>query len=117
MRDAEELLTQWGLWSWQSVGVPRCTSPMYALMRDNVAQHDEPRANLTEEEAMLIDRLVSTMGRRNPRNAAVVTLYYRHKMTMHDIGKVISESRLKVREMLIAGAAYVEAGLDMTAAA
>lgn len=117
MKDAEELLTQWGIWSWQGAGVPHCTSPMYALMRDNVAQHSDPVANITEEEAMLIDRLVAAMGRRHTRTAGVVILYYRHQMTMQEIGKALDISRLKVREILIAGNSYIEAGLDMREAA
>lgn len=117
MKDAEELLTQWGIWSWQGTGVPRCTSPMYALMRDNVAQHSEPVANITEEEAMLVDRLVATMKRRHHLMAEVVTYYYRHQLTMQDIGKGLDISRLKVREILIAGHSYIEAGLDMREAA
>jgi len=118
MRDAEELLTQWGLWSWQSVGVPRCTSPMYALMRDKVAQHSEPLADICDDDALTVDRIIGTMRRCRPQMAEIITLYYRHKLTMSRIGQMQDDMpRLKVREIILAGQAYVDAGMDMAAVA
>lgn len=118
MRDVEELLTEWGIWSWQSVGIPRCTSPMYALMRDNVEQHTDPLADICDDDALAVDRIIGTMRRCRPQLAEIITLYYRHKRTMTDIGKMQDGMpRLKVREFILAGHAYVEAGLDMTVAA
>lgn len=117
MRDAEELLTQWGIWSWQSAGIPRCTSPMYALMRDNVAQHSDPIANISDDDAIAVDRIIGTMRRCRPQMGAIVTLYYRHDVIMSKIGQIHDMSRLKVREIILASHAYVEAGLDMMEAA
>lgn len=118
MRDADELLKQWGVWSWQSVGVPRCTSPMYVLMRDNVAQHSEPLADICDDDALAVDRIIGTMRRFRPEMAEIVTLYYRHNLTMSRIGEMLSGvPRLKVREIILAGQAYVDAGIDLTVAA
>jgi hypothetical protein len=116
MKDAEELLTQWGIWSWQGAGVPRCTSPMFALMRDNVAQHSEP-ANISDDDALRVDRIISTMRKFRPQMAEIITLYYRSDLTMSQVATQKEMNRLKVREIIQAGHAYVEAGLDMEVAA
>lgn len=118
-RDAEELLTQWGRWSRQQVGVPRCTSPSYVLMRDNVEQMDSlPAACITDEEALMIDRMVAVMARRWPTMASCITVYYRgFDMTMADVGKQVGLARLKVRELIIAGHAYIDGCLEMREAA
>lgn len=119
MRDAEDLLTHWGRWSRQQVGVPRCTSPSYVLMRDNVEQMDSlPAACITDEEAMMIDRMVAVMARRWPKMARCITVYYRGlDMTMAEVGKQVGETRLKVRELIIAGHAYIDGCLEMREAA
>lgn len=117
MKDAEELLTQWGIWSWQGAGVPRCTSPMFALMRDNVAQHSEPVANISDDDALRVDRIISTMRKFRPQMAEIITLYYRSDLTMSQVATLKVMNRLKVREIIQAGHAYVEAGLDMEVAA
>lgn len=118
MKSTEELLTQWGIWSWQGAGVPRCTSPMYALMRDNVAQHSEPAANISDDDALRVDRIIGTMRRYRPQMAEIITYYYRNDMTMSQVAATQKDmTRLRVREIIQAGHAYVEAGLDMEVAA
>lgn len=110
--DAEELLTQWGVWVWQGAGVPRYVSPAFAMLRDNVAQHNVPSANISDDDAMLIDSIIARMGRRDEEMANCVRLYYATGRTMHGVGKVLGLQRLKVRELLVAGRCYVEACLD-----
>lgn len=91
---------------------------MYALMRDNVAQHSEPLADICDDEALAVDRIVGTMRRCRPQMAEIITLYYRHKLTMSRIGQMQDDMpRLKVREIILAGQAYVDAGMDMSAVA
>lgn len=116
--DAEELLTQWGRWSRQQVGMPRCTSPSYVLMRDNVEQMDcLPAANITDEDAVLVDQIIAKMSRRYPKAAECVTIFYRSDRTLEEVGRLVGESRMKVREYLIAAKGYVEAYLEMSVAA
>jgi hypothetical protein len=119
MRDAEDLLTHWGRWSRQQVGIPRCTSPSYVLMRDNVEQFDSfPTADITDDEAMMIDRFVALMGRRKPDMADCIRVYYRGMdKTMADVGKELGLARLKVRELIIAGHAFIEGCLEVRMAA
>lgn len=101
------------------MGVPRCTSPSYVLMRDNVEQMDSfPAANITDEEAMMVDRFVARMARRHAKMAECVRVYYRGiDKTMADVGKEVGETRLKVREYIIAGHAYIEGCMEMGIAA
>lgn len=118
MRDAEELLTQWGRWSRQQVGVPRCTSPSYVLMRDNVEQMDcLPAACITDDDALLIDQIVARMSKRYPKTAECVVIFYRSDRTLAEVGRIVGEPRLKVREYLIAAKGYVEAYMEMGVAA
>lgn len=117
--DAEELLTQWGRWVWQGAGVPGYgVSPLYALMRDNVEQiASNLPAAITDDDAMMIDRAVVRLWRRYPATADCVRLYYCTGMTMQGVGNVLDLTRLKVREMIIAGNNYIQACLDMRMAA
>ncbi|RON17934.1 hypothetical protein BK660_21840 [Pseudomonas brassicacearum] len=119
MRDAEDLLTQWGRWSRQQVGIPRCTSPSYVLMRDNVEQMDSlPAASITDDDALMIDRFVALMGRRKPDMADCIRVYYRGlDKTMAEVGKELGLARLKVRELIIAGHAFIEGCLEVRVAA
>lgn len=116
-RDAEDLLSNWGQWVWQQAGVPGYVSPLHALMRDNVAQTRTPTALITDDEALLVDSIVARMWRRDPQMADCVRVYYCTGRTMHSVGRVLGLQRLKVRELLIAGRAYVDASVDMLHAA
>jgi hypothetical protein len=50
--------------------------------------------------------------------AACITVYYRgFDMTMADVGKEVGLARLKVRELIIAGHAYIDGCLEMREAA
>jgi hypothetical protein len=111
-RDAEELLTNWGRWVWHQAGVPRYTSPMFALMRDNVAQESVPAPVITDDEAMMIDAIVARMWRRDEQMADCLRIYYCTSRTMHGVGVVLGIHRKKVAELLLAGRAYVEGSID-----
>jgi len=119
MRDAEDLLTHWGRWSRQQVGISRCTSPSYVLMRDNVEQTGGlPDADITDDDALMIDRFVALMGRRKPTMADCIRVYYRGMdKTMAEVGKELGLARLKVRELIIAGHAFIEGCLEVRMAA
>ncbi|QJD58184.1 hypothetical protein HG264_04255 [Pseudomonas sp. gcc21] len=115
--DAENLLENWGRWVWQQSGVPGYTSPLHALMRDNVATESTPAAAITDDEALMIDAIVARMWRRDPQMADCLRIYYCTGRTMHAVGRMLGLSRLKARELLIAGRAYVEANIDVLMAA
>ncbi|SDS20692.1 hypothetical protein SAMN05216421_1098 [Halopseudomonas xinjiangensis] len=115
--DAENLLQNWGRWVWYQAGVPTYTSPLYALMRDNVAQTSAPTPAITDDEAMLVDSIVARMWRRDAQMGDCVRVYYCTGRSMHSVGILLGLPRLKVRELLVAGRAYVEACLDMAVVA
>lgn len=116
-RSAEDLLENWGRWVWRGAGVPSYVSPSLALMRDNVAMDGAPAPVITDEEALLVDSIVARMWRRDPQMADCVRVYYCTGRTMHGVGLVVGVSRLKARELIIAGRAYVDACLDIMQAA
>lgn len=117
--DAEELLTQWGRWVWQGAGVPGYgVSQIYAIMRDNVEQPTARLpADISDDEALMVDSAVAALWRRAPRCADCMRIYYCTDMTMEQVGKIMQLPRLKVREMIIAGNNYVQACMDMKRAA
>jgi len=126
MKDAEELLTEWGVWVWQKTGMPRCTSPMLAIMRDNVPSTHAPDAAITDEDAETVSAIVARLNRGHPDASDALHLYYAHRRTMAQIGREITSvaegrreklSRHQVRELLIAGQWYVQAELDRRMAA
>lgn len=62
--------------------------------------------------------MVAIMGRRWPAMAACITVYYRGlDLTMAEVGKQVGLARLKVRELIIAGHAYIDGCLEMREAA
>ena len=56
-----------GKWVWQETGVPRCGSPMLAIMRDNVAMERCLSASISDDDAMLIDGLSQGWGGETKR--------------------------------------------------
>lgn len=116
-RDANELLAQWGVWVWQGVGGLGYISPMHALMRDNVEQEGRPVARITEEEAMRIDAIIAALWQRSPLVADCLRVYYATERTHEQVGRLLGLPRLKVREYLLQGVAYVEGRIDERVAA
>ena len=116
-RDAEDLLENWGRWVWQQTGVPRYVSPSLALMRDNVEMEGAPAPVITDDEALMIDSIVARMWRRDQQMADCVRIYYCTGRTMHGVGVMLGINRKKVAELLLSGRVYVDACIDMLAAA
>jgi len=87
-------------------------------MRDNVEQvSDFPDADITDDEALLVDQIVARMAQRYPKTAECVVIFYRSDRTLAEVGRIVGEPRLKVREYLIAAKGYVEAYMEMGVAA
>ena len=116
-KDAEELLTQWGVWVWEGTGVPGYVSPMRVLMRDNVEQIGRPSACITDEEAMRIDRIIAELWNKSDKIADCLRLYYATNRTHEQVGRLLDLNRLKVREYILKGVAYVEGRIDEQRAA
>ena len=117
IKDADEMLTQWGIWVWEGAGVPGYVSPMRVLMRDNVEQIGKPCAHITDEEAMRVDNIIGQLWNRSPMVADCLRVYYATERTQEQVGRLLGLPRLKVREYVIQGVAYVEGRLDEREAA
>ena len=116
-KDAEEMLTQWGIWVWEGSGGLGYVSPMRALMRDNVEQIGRPCSCITDEDAMRIDSIIAQLWNKSPIVADCLRIYYATERTHEQVGRLLQINRLKVREYLISGVAYVEGRLDESCAA
>lgn len=116
-KDAEELLTQWGVWVWEGMGVPGYVSPMRVLMRDNVEQIGKPSSMITDEEAMRVDRIIAELWCKSDKVADCLRLYYATNRTHEQVGRLLDLNRLKVREYILKGVAYVEGRIDEQKAA
>lgn len=123
-RDARKLLEQWGIWTHQKTGMPRYTSPMLAVMRDNVPSTHAPDAAITEEDAEEVSALVARLSRdtepskaRGGWNGAQIAvalhLYYCDRLPQHVVGERINRNRQQVASMIDSGEWYVQAALDL----
>lgn len=122
-RKADQLLTEWGIWTRQRTGVPRYVSPMLAIMRDNVPGSHGQDAQITEEDAEEVSALLARMSRDHSADVRgewsradvgqVLDLYYRESYTQQIIALQIGRPADHVRRMLDSGVWYVQAALDV----
>lgn len=113
MGDTEWLLEQWGWWRMDGVGVPRYTSPLYALIRDNTpCEGGGRRYSLTDDQALAIDGAVARLTKRDAQMGDFIWLYFGAKYPALRIARLAGISEAKVRELVRAGAAWVDAALE-----
>lgn len=112
--DTEYLLEQWGWWRMDGMGVPGYTSPTLALMRQAMAQ---PAASknycITDDWAIAIDNAVARLAHRDQQMGDVVWLYFGAKWPMVRVGKYYSMSEGKARELVRAGAAWIDCAVSV----
>lgn len=97
-RDTEELLLHWGMWVIQGSGVSACQSA-----------HDLPTPMITDDEALLMDRLVSRLKRGYPEAAEVLLRYYTSRdASFADVGKRLGFGAEKARQLWKAGVAWID---------
>lgn len=122
-RKADQLLTQWGIWTRQRTGIPRHVSPMLALMREHVPSTHAPDAMITEEDAEEVSALVARLARDTVESKArggwngfqiseVLHLYYCANLPQHLVAERVRRNRQQVAAMLDSGLWYVQASLD-----
>lgn len=100
-READDLLTHWGRWAVQGAGVPGCSAP-----------GEPPVTIITDDEALLIDRLVARLGHRYPECGRVIRRYYTSDLTIAQLAKKIEMSKESTRQMWKAGVAWVDGALE-----
>lgn len=108
--DARDLLQQWGYWVRSGAGIPRYTSPSYALIRDMVGS-TVPTALIEDRTAMLVDGAVARLDSRDKAAAEAVFLYYPAGLTIQDIARRWRCSRPVVSAAVDRGIVWVEAVL------
>lgn len=111
--DTEYALEQWGLWRMSGMGVPRYSSPMYILMRDNVQQSGGVSYCITDELAMTMDSCVSALTARNKQMGEFVWFYFGAKHPAMRIGRDNKMSEAKAREIINAGVAWIDCRLEI----
>ncbi|RON25188.1 antitermination protein Q [Pseudomonas brassicacearum] len=107
--DTEYLLEQWGWWRMDGMGVPSYTSPTLALMRQAVAQAVTSKNYcITDDWALAVDHAVAKLAHRDRQMGDIIWLYYGAKWTMVRVGKHYRISEGKARELVRAGAAWID---------
>jgi len=110
--DTEYLLQEWGVWLRVQAGVPRYVSPAYALMRDNVEQHDGLTPDISDDLGMVIDRLVCRLHARYPEAGVALWNWYRYRgMTYRQLGRLMACTHVKAQEMVRVGTAWIDSAL------
>ena len=113
----EYQLTQWGIWVRTQQGIPRYVSPAWAMMRDNVQLNRDPDANITEDDALRIDRAIAALNLVNSDRAVAVWTYYRYQgMTYRRLGKLMGIHADTAGNLVLAGAAWIDGAISFAEA-
>lgn len=93
-------------------GLPIYTSPTFALMRQAVPQPSASKNYcITDDWALAIDNAVARLAVRDQQMGDMIWLYYGAKWPMVRVGKHFGLSEGKARELVRAGAAWVDCAL------
>lgn len=111
--DTDFLLQEWGAWLRVQTGMPRYVSPSFALLRDNVEQCSGVTPAISDDLAMLVDRLVARMGKRDPEMAQALWNYHRHAMNFRLLGRLMGVSHTKASQLVQAGRNWVDGALSL----
>jgi len=120
------LLLQWSYWIRVKAGIPGYTSPMWALMRDNVQQSSPPDPNISDEMAGMIDAMIARMYCLKPVQATALWNSYRYNLSNHALGRMLTEhfpqegkiTHVKAGQLVSLGYEWIDSGLlHMTEAA
>lgn len=116
--DTEYLLEQWGWWRMDGRGLPGYTSPTLALMRIAAVQSSVSKNYcITDDWAVAIDNAVARLTHRDQQMGDVLWLYFGEKWAMARVGKHFGISEGKARELVRAGAAWIDGAVESVRAA
>ena len=103
-RTVEDLLEHWGRWVVLGSGVSCCAS------RENTIA--DPM--ITDDEALLVDRLVGRLRNRYPECGRVIIKYYtsRHA-TFRDVARDLKFGEEKARQLWKAGVAWIDGAREI----
>ena len=98
----EYLLEKWGVWARQGVGNLSNAAPAWSL----------PTVRLTDDQALVIDSLVSKLGVRHPELGEAVVRYYTTGKTYKQVGAMMGMGEEKARQTVKAGVVWVDGALE-----
>ncbi|VVO78496.1 hypothetical protein PS858_01682 [Pseudomonas fluorescens] len=94
-------------------GLPTYISPTFALMRQAVTQVSASKNYcITDDWAIVIDRAVALLTRRDQQMGDIIWLYFGAKWPMARVGKHYRISEGKARELARAGAAWIDCAVS-----
>lgn len=103
-RTVEDLLEHWGRWVVLGSGVSCCAS------REN----DLCSPMITDDDALMIDRLVGRLIQRYKECGDVIMKYYTARdKALVDVGKKLGYGEEKTRQLWKAGVAWIDGALDI----
>lgn len=109
----EYMLEQWGWWRMDGMGVPRYTSPLYALMRDSVPSEGGMKQYvITDDLALAVDGAIGRLSKRDEQMGGFIWLYYGAKWPALRVGRENGMSEAKAREVIKAGVAWIDCALE-----
>lgn len=107
--DTEYLLEQWGWWRMDGAGIPLYASPAFLLMLKALPPPARSQSYcITDDWALAIDNAVSKLTTRDQQMGEMLWLYYGAKCPMVRVGRQYGISEGKARELVRAGAAWVD---------
>lgn len=102
-RTVEDLLEHWGRWVVLGSGVSCCAS------REN----DIATPMITDDQALLIDRLVGRLRNRYKEAGDVIIKYYTSRdISLMVVGKKLGFGEEKTRQLWKAGVAWIDGALE-----
>ncbi|MNN51314.1 Phage antitermination protein Q [compost metagenome] len=108
----EFLMEQYGLWVWSDNGVPRCSSPLLALMKrnpDNEKRLSSPRPIISDDRALAVDSFLAGLVKTDPTAVRSMTLYFVHGLTYREVGQEMVISYADARMLVRAGLSAISA--------
>ena len=112
--DTEYLLEQWGWWRMDGMGVPRYVSPLYALIRDNnVTEGGIKNYCITDDVALVMDRAVAKLAKRDAQMGSFIWLYFGAKYPALRIARENNIGEAKARELIKAGVAWIDCAIEV----
>lgn len=100
----DELLKQWGMWVRSGRHFPSLADTQRRISGDSTA--------LTDDEALVVDRVVADLKHRDPEMGKAVFTYHVACVDLRRLGQVLDVGETKAKQLLKAGEAWVDAAIQ-----
>lgn len=105
MRGTEIELEEWGIWV-------RCGGVSLGANSVTVPGSTGRTADITDDRAMVIDRVVARLKQRDPRCARAVKIYYTQNLNHALLGEKLRTSKSGANYLLKSGVAWIDGVLS-----